>query len=188
MSSIGPSNAYLLTQQSILQPVCCPQQPSARFLEGAMTNLQRCFSSLVTWIWAFILLTACAPLIGPYSPTAYQNATSLKATTLAVMEKAKEPYTTHQKEVESLMLEIDKAYEFVNGIPSNSISAKQWFILKKPDGELLGKFILRWKEKNTLSQVYINEFKLLISDAFDEIICLEANKKEATKCNENRGK
>ena len=130
---------------------------------------------------------ACAPLIGPHSPTAYQNATSLKAETLAMMDKAGEPYPDHRKEIESLMLEIDKAYEFVNGIPSNSISAQQWQILKNPDGALLGKFFLRWKERSTLSPVFISEFKGQIADAFDEIICLEANKKEAAKCGKNGG-
>src|SRR5574340_848091 len=81
---------------------------------------------------------ACAPLIGPYSPTAYQNATSLKADTLALMGKATQPYSDHEKEVEALLVKIDQAYEYVNGIPSNSLSAKQWKILKKPDGDLLG--------------------------------------------------
>lgn len=148
-----------------------------------MAKLVFRFSRTALWIWFVIyLFSGCAPLIGPYSPTAYQNATSLKAATLALMEKAKEPYEIHQKDVESLMVEIDKAYEYVHGIPSNSISADQWNILKKQDGDLLGKFILRWKEKNTLSQTYINEFKDQIADAFDEIICLEANKKKATKC------
>jgi hypothetical protein len=154
-----------------------------------MTNLVRKFSGTAYLVGALIfLLAGCAPLIGPYSPTAYQNATSLKATTLAMMEKAKEPYATHQKEIESLLVEMDKAYEFVNGIPSNSISAKQWHILKKADGDLLGKYVLRWKERGTLTQIYIDEFKGPITDAFDEIICLEANKKEATKCSEKGGK
>ena len=101
-----------------------------------------------------VLLSACAPLIGPYSPVAYQNATSLKA------------------------------HEFVKGIPSNSSSSKQWQILIKPDGDLMGKFFYRWATSNarTLTKTYIDEFKLIISDAYDEIICLEANKKEATKC------
>ena len=154
-----------------------------------MTSLVRKLSNAAFGPWIFVfLLAACTPLIGPYSPTAYQNATSLKATTLALMEKAREPYATHQKDVESLQVEMDKAYEFVNGISSNSISAKQWYILKKSDGDLFGKFALRWKEKNTLTQTFIDEFKGPIADAFDEIICLEANKKEATMCNEKGGK
>ena len=35
-----------------------------------------------------LFLAACSPLIGSYSPTAYENATSLKAETLALMDKA----------------------------------------------------------------------------------------------------
>lgn len=131
---------------------------------------------------AFLCLVGCAPLIGPYSPTAYQNATSLKAETLALMEKGTQPYHDYEKQVESLMVDIDKAYEFVNGIPSNSLSARQWLLLKDPDGDLLGKFFLRWKERNTLSESFIHEFEGIVSDAFDEIICLEANKKEASMC------
>ncbi len=154
-----------------------------------MIHSERKLAKQLHWMFILLFLVAgCAPLIGPYSPTAYQNATSLKAETLALMDKATQPYANHEKEVESLMVEIDKAYEFVNGIPSNSISAKQWQILKKADGDLLGKFFLRWKERGVLSQEYINQFKGLITDAFDEIICLEANKKEATKCSAKGGK
>ncbi len=130
----------------------------------------------------FICLAACAPLIGPYSPTAYKNATGLKAVTLALMDKATEPYPKYEQKVESLMVEIDKAYEYVHGIPSDNLSAGQWEILKNPEGDLLGKFFSRWKSKGTLNRVYIDEFRGIISDAFDEIICLEANKKSAKMC------
>ena len=154
-----------------------------------MPHLNRKLVTQIHWLLILLfIMAACTPLIGPYSPTAYQNATSLKASTLALMDKAVQPYPNHEKEVEALMVEIDKAYEFVNGIPSNSISAKQWQILKKADGDLLGKFFLRWKERGVLSQVVIDEFKGLVADAFDEIICLEANKKEATKCSAKGGK
>ena len=132
-------------------------------------------------------LSACASrIIGPYSPVAYQNATSLKAETLALMDKATEPYDSHKSEVENLVIEANKALEFVKGVPSNSISAQQWAILIKPDGELMGKFFMRWEtaKSKTLTRAYVDEFKLIISDAFDEIICLEANKKEARQCTE----
>jgi hypothetical protein len=117
-----------------------------------MANLMRKLSGRTFPAWFLIwVLAGCAPLIGPYSPTAYQNATSLKATTLDLMGKAGEPYAAHQKEVESLELEMDKAFEYVNGIPSNSISARQWYLLKKPDGDLFGKFVRRWRERGALT-------------------------------------
>lgn len=130
----------------------------------------------------FLCLSACSPLIGPYSPTAYKNATSLKADTLALMDKATEPYSKYEQKVNSLMVEISEAYEYVHGIPSDDLSARQWEIIKKPDGKLLGKFFSRWKSKGTLSRAYILEFRKIVSDAFDEIICLEANKKSAKMC------
>lgn len=136
----------------------------------------------------FLCLGACAPLIGPYSPTAYQNATGLKAETLALMGKATKPYADNEKKVEGLMLDIDKAYEYVHGIPTDDLSSLQWDILRQPDGALLGRFFARWKADGTLNKVYIDEFKGIISDAFDEIICLEANKKEAARCSKQGDK
>lgn len=153
-----------------------------------MTSFARRVSTVAYAAFIALLLSGCAPLIGPYSPTAYQNATSLKASTLALMGKAEEPYVDHAKEVDVLLTDIDKAYEYVKGIPSNSLSAKQWEILKDPAGDLLGKFILRWKERGKLSAIYISEFKGLIRDGYDEIICLEANKKSASQCNATGGK
>ena len=153
-----------------------------------MTHLSRKIAPSALWLSAVVIfLGACSPLIGPHSPTAYQNATSLKAATLALMDKATQPYNDYAAKVDALMVDIDKAYEFVKGVPSNSISAQQWQILKKPDGDLLGKFFLRWKERGILSPTFIGEFKGQVAQAFDEIICLEANKKEATRCREEGG-
>ena len=142
----------------------------------------------VTLLLLFFL-NACTPLIGPYSPTAYENATSLKPQTLALMDKANKSYSTHKEEITKHTVALKEAHEFVAGIPSNSISAQQWEILIKDDGDLYGKFVKRWKERSTLSDTFITEFKGVISDAFDEIICLEANKKESSACKqtENEG-
>ena len=133
-----------------------------------------------------LFIVGCTPLIGAYSPTAYKNATSLKAETLAIMLEANEPFNDHKASIDSLNVELSKAYEFVNGFPSNSISAQQWAILINKDGDLLGKFFTRWEERDKLSDVLIIEFKSIISDAFDEIICLEANKEKAADCS-NKG-
>jgi len=128
------------------------------------------------------LMQGCETLIGPYSPTAYKYATSLKVETLALMSKATNSYSKHKDEVEKLTIELNKAHEFVKGVPSNSISSKQWKILIKPDGKLIGKFWLKWKQKTTLSKPFISEFKKIVAESFDQIICLEVNKEKATDC------
>lgn len=128
------------------------------------------------------LMQGCETLIGPYSPTAYKYATSLKVETLALMSNATDSYGKHKKDVEKLTIELNKAHEFVKGVPSNSISSKQWKILIKPDGKLIGKFWLKWKQKNKLSKPFISEFKKIVAESFDQIICLEVNKEKATDC------
>ena len=133
-------------------------------------------------ILLLLVLYGCTPLIGPHSPVAYENATSLKAEVLIILSKANTPYTDNEEAVEGIKLKSEMAYEFVKGVPKNQLSTKQWEILKNPEGDLLGKFFKRWKERSTLSDIMIKEYKGLASDAFDEIICLEANKKEVTDC------
>jgi hypothetical protein len=61
--------------------------------------------------------------ISPFSPTAYQHATSLKVESLMLMDKATEPYASHEAEVEALKTKVDIAYEYANGRPKNEISA-----------------------------------------------------------------
>jgi hypothetical protein len=131
-----------------------------------------------------LLLTAstCDPLIATYNVKAYENATSLKAEASIVMKKATEPFADHEETVGDLMLGVEQAYEFVNGIPNNSDSAAQWRILKDPDEQLLGGFMNRWETNDTLSAAFIkNHWDDNVGPAFDEIIKLENGKLGKTK-------
>ncbi|RTE67532.1 hypothetical protein EH243_00875 [Amphritea opalescens] len=133
-------------------------------------------------IFLLFMLYGCTPLIGPHSPAAYENATALKAEVLITLSKANTPYVDNETAIDAIKLKAEMAYEFVKGVPGSQLSARQWEILKDPEGDLLGKFFKRWQERGTLSNILIQEYKALAADAFDEIICLEANKKEATAC------
>jgi len=146
-------------------------------MKNARLTLKLFFS-----LWLIFLLQGCDTLIGPYSPTAYKYATSLKVETLALMSKATNSFSKHKNDVEKLTVELSKAHEFVKGVSSNSISSKQWEILIKPDGKLLGKFWFKWKQKTKLSKGFVSEFKKIVADSFDQIICLEVNKEKATDC------
>ncbi len=151
-----------------------------RLAVSATTGL----AALLVTLW----LIGCAqPLIGAYSPTAYENATSLKAETLSLMEKANEPYADHKASVDHLYVELRKAHEFVKGLPGNSISAQQWGILIDKDGALIGQYFSRWQEKSQLRPGFMGEKILQVGKAFDEIICLEANKEKATSCTGSKG-
>jgi hypothetical protein len=132
------------------------------------------------------VLSGCTPLIGAYSDEAYKNATSLKAETLALMDKSGESFVTHKSEVDAVTTRISAAYEYSAGLPSNQLSAQQWQILRNPDGNLYGAFVRRWQSSGRISPAYRTEKKIDIAEAFDYIICLEANKKESRPCSAAR--
>jgi hypothetical protein len=135
---------------------------------------ERFWPSVILIIIGVVCL-ACAT-ISPYSETAYQQATSLKVDSLALMAKATEPYAQRQAEVEALRLKIDKAYEYAKGLPNNAITTRQWEILKDPDRHLLGGFLELWRIKSTLSATYIADKQIQVGSAFDQIIGLESGK------------
>lgn len=125
---------------------------------------------------------ACAPLIAQFNAEAYKNATSLKAETLSLIDKSGEAYSTRKKEVEVLTTKIDAAYEYVAGLPNNQITAQQWQVLRDPNGVLYGAFVRVWQRQGTVSPAFRTQCKLQMAEAFDQIICLEANKQAATSC------
>jgi len=75
-----------------------------------------------------------------------------------------------------------KAYEYVKGIPHNEISAQMWERMLDPNRYLLGGFLERWRKNGPLSAAFVKDEKKQVSEGFDKIICLEANKKEITRC------
>lgn len=126
-------------------------------------------------------LAACSSLIAAYSQTAYEQATSIKAESLVLMNKATQPYSQHAQEVEALMLNVDKAYEYAKGRPKNEISTEQWAKMRDPNNNLLGGFVKRWKEQGQLSPVFVKEAEAQIAKAFDQIIELESGKNKESK-------
>ncbi|MCA8880015.1 MAG: hypothetical protein KDA73_08670 [Rhodobacteraceae bacterium] len=127
-------------------------------------------------------LAACSPLIAPYSLTAYQNATSLKARSLNMIDRSAEPYSESKEALDALLLDIDEAYEFAAGLNHNDISARQWALVRGPGGNYWGAFIPVWRAEGTTGQSFRAETKKEFAAAFDYIICLEANKRQSTEC------
>jgi hypothetical protein len=86
------------------------------------------------------------------------------------------PYFDYEEDLTFLKIELNKAYEFAKGRPDNEFSTNQWEILLDEDRSLLGGFLRRWEEEETLSEMFVEEAQLLVSDAFDTIIGLESGK------------
>ena len=122
----------------------------------------------------FVLLSCSS--ISVFSPEAYKQAVDLKVESLNLMSSATMPFADYKEEVLYLTTELDKAFEFSKGRPDNEISTEQWEILIDQEGNLLGGFLKRWETEGTLSEMFISEMQLLVSDAFDAIIGLESGK------------
>lgn len=139
-----------------------------------MTIKTKLHASVLT-ITMCLIFWSCAS-ISVFSPEAYKQAVDLKVESLNVMSAATMPYTDFDEEADYLKIELNKAFEFSKGRPDNEISTRQWEILINPDGNLLGGFLKRWEEEETLSQMFVTEMQLLVGDAFDTIIGLESGK------------
>lgn len=132
------------------------------------------------WVAAFLFLTGCST-IGPFSQKAYEQATSLKVEALATMDKASEPYAGQKQSIDTLKINVEKAYEYAKGRPLNEETTKQWAIIKDPSRNSLGGFLKRWEDKSTLDKNFIQEAKGVVSDGFDTVIELESGKRKPTE-------
>jgi hypothetical protein len=134
-------------------------------------------------IMASMLSGGCS-MIAHYDQAAYEHAVDAKVDTLALMNKAIGNYEAHGKEIETVMTELDKAYEYDRGRGLNKVAVAQWDILRDPKRDLVGGFLKMWKAKGSLSPTFIAEKKKQIADAFDQIIQLEAGKLKSPKVKE----
>lgn len=123
-----------------------------------------------------IAVSGCAPSISQFNETAYQQAVQLKVQSLSLVDKATESYTEHVDKAETLQQDLKTAYEYAKGRPNNELSTRQWEIMIDPERNLMGGLLKRWEKEDTLSRVFVREFRRVISDAFDTIIGLESGK------------
>lgn len=136
---------------------------------------------------AIILLSAlacaCVALPG-YDQKAYENATSLKAHTLALVEKSGEAdsYANNRENIDDLLVNLSAAFEYANGIEHNNESAKNWRNLIGDESSLVNGWLETWRQQEQITQAGVAENSILIGEAFDTIICLEANKRRLTFC------
>jgi len=114
--------------------------------------------------------------ITQFNATAYEKSTSIKASSLTLMDKASEPYTKHSTEIEALLLEARKAYEYAKARPKNEDATKQWEIMVDTNAHMLAGFFHKWKSDNKLSKFFIKEAKKQIGKGFDHISGLESGK------------
>ena len=126
-----------------------------------------------------ILSLGCASTIANYDQVAYENATSLKVETLALMDRAGDPYDHHATDIADLSMRLQKAKEYAQGFQHNEDVITQWTTLVGDSG-ILGRFFNEWHSQPISPPAYLQDKKERVASAFDKIIALEGRKNKAT--------
>jgi hypothetical protein len=141
--------------------------------------------AIIVLIPLLVFANGCA--VAPeYNAVAYKNATDLKVEALDLMSEGTNRYYTKVTEVKDLKENLEKAYEYANGLPNNQITSAMWLLIKSPDQPLLGGYLEFWRARGILSSEFVDEQKIQVAEAFDYLICLEANKKSISNCNDKK--
>ncbi len=118
-----------------------------------------------------------------YDQYSYQQTISVKVESEALIEKATDSFSSHEAEVNDLILDLKKLVEYEKNKPNNEITYAMLKLMADQDKSLLAGFLKRWEDEQQLSQVFTNEAKAQIMEAFDLIIKYEANKNKENKTN-----
>jgi hypothetical protein len=125
---------------------------------------------------AVVMMCSSGSTIATHSPSACEQALTLKVGSLALMDKTNDSSPVHYADIDDLLQRIEKARDLARGRSRNEISLKQWEILMDPKEGLLGEFLKRWFCGPIRSQAYLSAKKNQIAKAFDTIIGLESCK------------
>ena len=94
------------------------------------------------------------------------------------MDESTESYSSHQKEVEAVVLNMRKAIEYERHRPKNDITIKMWNKMLDSTAQkgIVGSYFASWKKSGKKSQDLIDEFKPIAAEGFDRIADLESHK------------
>ncbi|WP_407557697.1 hypothetical protein [Winogradskyella sp. 4-2091] len=138
--------------------------------------------SFVGIAFVAMVLVSCQSLkTAVFDQYSYQQAISLKVEGLNLMDEAVNDFTQHAAEVKTLRLDLQKIMEYEKNKPDNEVSYAMWKSIANEERNLLAGFLKRWKEKNQLSQVFIDEAKIQVSESIDLIIKYEGQKNKTNE-------
>ncbi len=133
---------------------------------------------VITAFIALGFLTFCTgcQTISTYDQLSYEKVTACKAEVLNLMGKATTPYPEHKDEIEAVSLDVAKAQEYDRNRPLNKITVAMWELIRDPNRNTSAGFFRLWKAKVTLHQGFIDEKKIQVGQAFDQLAQLESGK------------
>jgi hypothetical protein len=145
-----------------------------------MNHFRLKFASLSVVI-SFIMASCTTTKTALFDQYSYQKTTALKVETAKLMDEATTPYPIHKKDVEALLLNIEKLAEYEKNKPDNEITFAMWKLLTDNEKNLLTGFFKRWEAKGIFSQVFLEESKRQVLETLDLLIQYEIKKDKESK-------
>jgi hypothetical protein len=143
-----------------------------------MAQVARRFPVPVLWplLLALGLLVAC--MQAPFDQAALQRAESLRAQSVALIERAGEPYDSRAADVEKLLAEVRAERDAAAQVEGNGSVVQQWDAILAADGPYLGGILARWQSAGTLGAGFRAEAAGRVGAAFDALTDTERAKKQ----------
>jgi hypothetical protein len=145
-----------------------------------MNHFRLKFASLSIVI-SFVMTSCITTKTALFDQYSYQKTTALKVETAKLMNEATTPYAIHKKDVEALLLNIEKLAEYEKNKPDNEITFAMWKLLTDNEKNLLTGFFKRWEAKGIFSQVFLEESKRQVLETLDLLIQYEIKKDKESK-------
>ena len=124
-------------------------------------------------LFLYTTFNSCSPSIALYDQHAYTQATSLKVDLQNLVEESKSVVFKDAKaDIDKVNTQLEKEYEYAKGRSKNTISTKQYGILRD-ENNFYKSFLKTWESQGKLSPAAANEVKIKIGQLIDEIIKLE---------------
>ena len=127
----------------------------------------------------FLFSSCIANRMVPFDLDSFNMAKDIKTEALNLMGLAGQDYSASADKVTAFQNKVTShiASEEARG-EKNKTSVDMWKLLMKPEGNLLGGFLSKWKNDGKLNAVLVSQFKNEIGKNLDKIINLENKKKK----------
>lgn len=166
-----------------MEKIIQAQKRQKRIRNHKVMKMKTLKKAALSCFLSFALFSCESTRTAIFDQYSYQKTTELKIEASKLMDKANAPFAVHQQEVEAFQLEIEKLIEYEKNKPDNEITFAMWKVLTDEEKNLLSGFFKRWKEKKTLSPVFLQESKNQVLEAFDLLIQYEIKKDKESKDN-----
>ena len=124
-----------------------------------------------------VLSTSCATVYDHYT---FTETVETKVQAQNLIELAATPYADNKTQVVNFQNQLQKMLVYERAKSKNEVTLKMWEFINAPNSAI-NKFLSLWKEKETLSPTFIEEFQAPIARIFDLMVAYENKKDQPTE-------